>query len=55
MKIEEDKFIVDIVLSLTINELKSLRQLADLNKKTLPEIARECMNQKCKELLADNT
>lgn len=44
-------FIVDIELSLTMEEVTNLKELADKTNSTVDVVARNCMNEKCKELL----
>jgi hypothetical protein len=49
----EQKFVVDIALSLTIDELFNLRKVADKMQVPVSEAVRYCMNKKCQELLND--
>ena len=44
-------YVVDIELSLTLEEVTNLKELADKTKSTVDVVARDCMNEKCKELL----
>lgn len=45
------KFVVDVELSLTADELMSLRQLAQLKGLSVEAVARYCMTSKCNEEL----
>ena len=47
----ETKFVVDLAISLTIEELQNFRKLATLLNKTVPDTVRECMNTRCKDQL----
>lgn len=44
-------FVVDIMMSLTIEEITDLKKLADKQSVSIEHCARTCMMEKCKELL----
>lgn len=46
-------FIADIEMSLTVEELTFLKKLADQQKLSVPDCARNCMMERCIELLND--
>jgi len=46
-------FVVDIELSLTLEELTRFKRLAELEGTDVPTMARHCMNSKSKELLGE--
>lgn len=46
-------FIIDIEISLTLQELTDLKALAELKGLDLAVVARNCMNERCKELLSE--
>ncbi len=48
------KFVVDVELSLTMEELEKLRQLSEIWKCSVEQTARDCMISKCKEELLAN-
>lgn len=51
--IEEQKFIIDFILSLTYNELMAFQKLSQLRDESIEDSLRYCMNEKCKELLEE--
>lgn len=46
-------FVVDIELSLTFDELNVLRKVADLQKCSVEQAARDCMLAKAKEVIQE--
>lgn len=46
-------YVVDIELSLTLKEVTNLKELADKTNSTIDVVARNCMNERCKELLSN--
>jgi len=48
------EFVVDVQLSLTLEELKNLKDLSMKMGTSVEDCARSCMNTKCKELLLNN-
>jgi hypothetical protein len=47
----EPKFVVDIVVSLTVEELINFRKASETLGQPVHVIMRQCMNEGCKELL----
>lgn len=47
------KFVIDIELSLTLEELKQFQDLSTKLGKSLPDIVRDCANTKAQELLKE--
>ncbi len=45
------EFVIDIEMSLKMDELQDLKKLADKLNLSVPDTARHCMNKACKELL----
>lgn len=44
-------FIIDVMLSLTLEEITELKKLSIIKKQSLEDCARDCMNDQCKYLL----
>ena len=44
-------YVIDVLLSLSLEELTMLKRLSDIRKEPVEETARFCMNTLCEELL----
>ena len=52
---EKPKFVIDVVLSLTFEELTALKQLSVHTGTSVEFVARDCMMRRCQEDLAKVT
>jgi hypothetical protein len=44
-------FVIDVMLSLSLEEITALKRLSDIKKEPVEVTARSCMNDKCQEQL----
>jgi hypothetical protein len=45
------KWVCEVVMDLSLEEITNLKRLADLEEKTVGDCARDCMNAHCKAIL----